>query len=272
MAPVLYPRVEKIVSSVIPASLLEFFSRAFFSMETHYIHALNSNERITLFSFTPPPDPVDAQSERKLVFCLKQIDCGLSFPFSGFIHSVFRFFQVMPRTLTPNSILFMSAFEAMCRSWGFAPFLGLIRAFFKIVKANNGFLSFCSRYGLSIFTGHKDSIKHWMEHFATVGAKRSFDWGLELRWGVVEPSTILFLFSPSGNITRITFLPFKYDVFKCLDICLGEDCYSAGTDHLFAIALFIVFTNLCFLFGFLVFFFSFYNSYGQNLNTLKLLP
>lgn len=236
MAPVLYPWVEKIVSRVTPTSLLEFFSRAFFSMETHYIHALNSNERITLFSFTPPPDPVDAQSERKLVFCLKQIDCGLSFPFSGFVHSIFRFFQVMPRTLTPNSILFMSAFETMCRSWGFAPFLGLIRAFLKIVKANNGFLSFCSRYGLSIFTGHKRLHQKLDGAFCYSRSQEELRLGFRAkmrgRWTFYNSFPFLSEWEQL-YFTRITFLPFKYDVFKCLDICLGEDYYSAGTDHSF---------------------------------------
>lgn len=72
--------------------------------------------------------------------------------------------------LTANSILFMSAFEVMCRSWGFAPSLSLFRAFLKILKTNNGFLSFCGQNGLAVFIGHKDSIKHWVDNFAIVGA------------------------------------------------------------------------------------------------------
>lgn len=59
--------------------------------------------------------------------------------------------------------------------WDFAPLLGLFRAFFKILKANNRFLSFCGRTDLTIFTGHKDSIKHWVEYFTVVGARGNFD-------------------------------------------------------------------------------------------------
>lgn len=63
----------------------------------------------------------------------------------------------------------------MYRGWSFAPSLGLFQAFFKILKANNSFLSFCGRNGLAIFIGHKDSTKHLVENFEIVEAKRSFD-------------------------------------------------------------------------------------------------
>lgn len=92
MVPLSYLRVEKVVFRVTSTSLLETFPRAYLSVETHYIQAPNFNERIALFSFPPPPDLVDAQSERRLIFYLKHIDYDLYFPFYEFVHSIFRFF------------------------------------------------------------------------------------------------------------------------------------------------------------------------------------
>lgn len=74
--------------------------------------------------------------------------------------SAFKFYRVTPRMLALSSILFMRVFEVVCCGWGFAPFIGLLRAFFKILKANNRLLNFYGRTGLSIFTNHKYSIKY----------------------------------------------------------------------------------------------------------------
>lgn len=92
MAPLPYLRVEKVVSRVTPTSLREAFPRSFLSAKTYYVQTPNSNGRIALFSFPPPLDLMDAQSKRRLVFYLKQIDYGLSFPFSSFVHSILGFF------------------------------------------------------------------------------------------------------------------------------------------------------------------------------------
>lgn len=66
------------------------------------------------------------------------------------------------------------------RGWGFSPFVSLFRAFFNLLKSNKGFLNFCGRLGLSIFTGHKESIKHCINHFAIVDTKGDYDGGFEL--------------------------------------------------------------------------------------------
>ncbi|KAG8644188.1 hypothetical protein MANES_11G107750v8 [Manihot esculenta] len=84
VVPLSFPWVEKIVSRVTPSSLSEAIPQFFLSIETHYIRTLNFNEQIPLFSFPPPYDLVDAQFERRLVFYLKQVNYGLSFPFFGF--------------------------------------------------------------------------------------------------------------------------------------------------------------------------------------------
>lgn len=151
----------------------------------------------------------------------------------------------------------MSAFEAMYRGWGFVPLLGLFRAFFKILKANNGFLSFCDRNGLIIFISHKDSINYWVEHFTNVEAKGSFDWGLELGWGAIDIfcNSFPFLFEwEQLYFTRITSLLFKYNVFKCLGIRSGENYYYAGTDHSFCCCL-LLSLSFC-VFGLFLFYFA----------------
>lgn len=92
-----------------------------------------------LFSSPPPTGLEDAQNGKKLVFFLKQFKNGLSFPFSHFFTRVFRFYGVSPRMLTPKSIMFMRAFEAICWGWGFRLSVSLFRSFFRITKSNNGF-------------------------------------------------------------------------------------------------------------------------------------
>lgn len=152
--------------------------------------------------------------------------------------------------LIPNSILFMSAFEVMYQGWGFALSVELFRSFFKLFKANNSFLSFCSRSGLIIFTGHKNSIKHRVEYFIIVGAKGNFDWGLDLElrmrgcWLFLQYFSLFFFKWEKLYFARITSLPDKYDVFKCLGIRPGEDAYSAGTMQFSKF--FLVFLDLAF--------------------------
>lgn len=124
---------------------------------------------------------------------------------------------------------------------------------------NNGFLCFDGRIDLSIFTGHKDSIKYWVEHFAIVGVKGNFDWGLDLGWGVINTfyNSFSFLFEwEQLYFTRITFLPFRYNVFKCLNIQPVEDCYSADINHSLCCC-FLWFLSLCyFVFWLIVIYFS----------------
>lgn len=84
MAPLLFPQVEKIVSRVTPTSLHKTFHRSFLSIKTHYTRAPNLNEWIILFFLPLPPDLVDAQSKRRLVFYLKQITTAFLSPFLGF--------------------------------------------------------------------------------------------------------------------------------------------------------------------------------------------
>lgn len=60
--------------------------------------------------------------------------------------------------LTPNSFLFINAFEVVYHDWGFKLSLGLFRAFFRLNKQANDFFWFSGWLGLSTFINHKDSI------------------------------------------------------------------------------------------------------------------
>lgn len=90
------------------------------------------------------------------------------FLFSIFFVEVFQFYWVSPRMLTPNSILFMRTFEVEYWGWSFRLSVNLFRSLFRILRSNNGFWNFSGCIGLSIFTGHKDSIRHWVESFAVI--------------------------------------------------------------------------------------------------------
>lgn len=79
MAPLPYSRVEKIISGVTSSSLSKASPWAFLSTENHYIRTPHSHEQIALFSFPIPPNLVDAKSERRFVFYLKQVDYDLPF-------------------------------------------------------------------------------------------------------------------------------------------------------------------------------------------------
>lgn len=81
MAPLSYPRVEKIISRVTP-SFSKTFTQAF-------LYAPHSHKRITLFFFPLPPNLVDAHSERRLFFYLAFLSLflGLSTLFLNFFKS-----------------------------------------------------------------------------------------------------------------------------------------------------------------------------------------
>ena len=168
-----------------------------------------------------------------LIFFVKQREYGLSFPFSPFFIEVFRYFEITPRMLTPNSILFMSSFESVCLSWGFTPTVHLFVSFFRLVKASQKFYYFAPRGGLSIFTGYKDSIKGWVEGFLVVELKKQtgLAWELDLPWEDVSLGCNdlpqLSLTEQVGYL-RLTSVDKKYDVEKCMFACNLRDIQDAG--------------------------------------------
>lgn len=121
---------------------MEYLDITLFHLRTSY-----RNGRIVL----PNPHPsglIDPQKDVSLVFFIKQKEYGLSFPFSPFFNEVFRYFEITPRILTPNAILFMSSFESVYLSRDFVPTVRLFISFFRLVKASQKFYYFAPRGGL----------------------------------------------------------------------------------------------------------------------------
>ncbi|XP_043814063.1 uncharacterized protein LOC122723984 [Manihot esculenta] len=114
------PNVFSLESSITSANLKDFISRDYLDTPFYHIRAPCRNEMIVLPD-PPPPSLVDPQKDLSLVFFIKQQEYGLNFPFTPFFNEVFRYFEITPRMLAPNSILFMCSFESVCLSWGFTP-------------------------------------------------------------------------------------------------------------------------------------------------------
>ena len=135
--------------------------------------------------------------------------------------------------LSPNSILFMSCFESICRSWGFTPTACLFVTFFHLVRAVQNFYYFSPCSGLSLFTGYKDSIKGWVENFlvAELKLESALSWGVDLSWEDVPPGCNdlprLSLIEQVG-LLRLTSVERKYDVEKCMFVSNLRDIRDTG--------------------------------------------
>lgn len=79
ITPLNFPTVERIASNVTLAHLLQVIPKELASTKSYYIMAPCFDERITLFSSSPPPSLVDAQHRRKFIFSLEKFEYGLSF-------------------------------------------------------------------------------------------------------------------------------------------------------------------------------------------------
>lgn len=196
---------------------------------TRLVERLPSTEQIVLFSSSPPAGLADAQNQKKLVCFLKQFEYGLSF---SLFHFFIGFYKVSPRMPTPNSILFMRAFKAVCWGQGFRPSVSLFSSFLRITKSNNGFKIFSGRMGLSFFVDHKDSIYHQIESFTIVRLRGEHEWGFDIAQSDVDPFCNAFphlLEWEQLYYAWLASLPFKYDIFKCLELPPGSDFCAAST-------------------------------------------
>lgn len=150
--------------------------------------------------------------------------------------------------LVPNSILFMSSFESVCLSRGITPTVPLFVSFFRLVRASHCFYYFSPRGGLSIFSGHKDSIKGWMEGFVVVELRKESGlvWDLELSWEEValncnDPPQLSL--TEQVGFVWLTSIEKKYDVEKCMFVSNLHDISEAGI-LLHSVVLFCL-GNLC---------------------------
>jgi hypothetical protein len=71
-------------------------------------------------------DQIPTPREGEIVCLVSHIDRGISFPLSDFCSAVLEHYRVQPFHLTPNSVLIMSGFAALCEGYlGVRPSLDL---------------------------------------------------------------------------------------------------------------------------------------------------
>jgi hypothetical protein len=108
----------------------------------------------------------------EIVALMSHIERGISFPLSDFCSAVFNFYQVQPFQLSPNSVLIMSGFAALCEGYlGVSPSLELFRYYYSMKRVtlySGGPLQNCGNITFKIHTcrtfpdiaGH-ESVKGW---------------------------------------------------------------------------------------------------------------
>jgi hypothetical protein len=117
-------------------------------------------------------DQTPAPREGEIVCLVSHIDRGISFPLSDFCSAVLAHFRVQPFQLTPNSVLIMSGFAALCEGYlGVRPQLDLFRFYYQIKRVtihSGGPLQRCGSMTFKIrrnrtfpeIAGH-ESVKGW---------------------------------------------------------------------------------------------------------------
>ena len=108
---------------------------------------------------------------------------GLRFPVPEFVRSVFRFYNLVPAQLTPNSIRMVLAFSVLCFFHEIRPRVSLFRAFFVLRRNSQaeGWWCFGPRPKHVLFKGFPSSIHGWREKFFFLGSHSG--WGFSTIWG-----------------------------------------------------------------------------------------
>jgi hypothetical protein len=80
-------------------------------------------------------DLIPAPREGEIVVLMSHIEWRISFPLSEFCSTVFKFYQVQSFQLSPNSVLIMSGFAALCEGYlGVSPSLELFRYYYSMQR------------------------------------------------------------------------------------------------------------------------------------------
>jgi hypothetical protein len=83
--------------------------------------------RSAMGDLTPTP------REGEVVVLTSHIHRGISFPLSDFFSAILAHFRVQPFQLTPNSIVILSRFAALCEGYlGIRPQIDLFRFYYQI--------------------------------------------------------------------------------------------------------------------------------------------
>jgi hypothetical protein len=108
----------------------------------------------------------------EIVVLMSHIKRGISFPLSDFCSAVLDFFQVQPFQLSPNSVMIMSGFTALCEGYlGVMPSLELFRYYYHVKRVtvySGGPLQCCGNITFNISRNRtfldiagKESVKGW---------------------------------------------------------------------------------------------------------------
>jgi hypothetical protein len=117
-------------------------------------------------------DNTPAPREGKIVCLVSHVERGISFLLSDFCSEILEHYGVQPFHLTPNSVLIMSGFAALCEGYlGIRPRLDLFSFYYQIKRVtlySGGPLHHCGSVTFKIrrdrtypeVVGH-ESVKNW---------------------------------------------------------------------------------------------------------------
>jgi hypothetical protein len=117
-------------------------------------------------------DLASAPREGEIVVLMSHIERSISFPLSDFYITVLDYYQVQPFQLSPNSVLIMSGFAALCEGYlGVSPSLELFRYYYGVKRVTLHSGGPLQNYGNITFKIHRhrsfldiarhESVKGW---------------------------------------------------------------------------------------------------------------
>ena len=100
-----------------------------------------------------------------------------------FVWNMFRFYNVVPTQLTPNSIWMVLAFTVLCFLYEVRPRVSLFWAFFMLRRNPQveGWWCFGLQPKRALIKGFPSSIHGWREKFFFLGTHGG--WGFSTAWG-----------------------------------------------------------------------------------------
>ena len=115
-------------------------------------------------SVPSPEDRVVSPLDGRLAIYQDALWGGLQFSIPEFVQNLFRFYNVVPTQLTPNSIRMVLAFAVLCFLYEVRPRVSLFRAFFMLRRnpQAEGWWCFGPRPKRTLFNGFS-FLHSWLE-------------------------------------------------------------------------------------------------------------
>ena len=134
-------------------------------------------------SVPSPEDRVVSPPDGRLAIYQDALWGGLRFLIPEFVRNLFRFYNVVPTQLTPNSIRTVLAFAVLYFLYEVRPRVSLFRAFFMLRRNPQveGWWCFDPRPKRALIKGFPSSIHGWREKFFFLGSHSN--WGFSTIWG-----------------------------------------------------------------------------------------